>query len=374
MNKSGLRTWIEIDSSAAKNNYREFRKLIGKKLLLAVVKSNAYGHGLIDFSKLISELGADWLGVDSIVEAESLRKAGIKKPILVLGYTLPNKFKDAIKNNVSLTISDFTSLGSINNKSSKKLKIHIKIDTGMHRQGFFLTDILKVIEILKSKKAIEVEGIYTHFSSAKDPKKPKETLRQIALFEKAVELFEKSGFKKLIKHAGATAGTILFPNSHFDMVRVGIGLYGLWPSKEAKVAYKNKIKLKPVLSWKTIISSIKTLKAGDRIGYDLTEKVNRTSKVAILPIGYWHGFPRILSSMGYVLIKGKKAKVLGRVSMDMISVDVTDIKNIKVGDEAVIIGKSGKEEITAHNTAYLGSTTEYEIVTRINPLIMKIPA
>ena len=374
--KKHLRTWIEINQSALKNNYNQFRRLIGKsRHLMAVVKSNAYGHSLIDFSMLAEKLGVDWFGVDSIVEAESLRMAGIKKPILVLGYTLQDKINDALNNNVSLTIADIQTLKNLKNIVGRgnKLKIHLEIDTGMHRQGFFISEILEVIKILKSQKSILiVEGVYTHFSSAKNPAFPATTLDQIENFKKAINLLESAGFVGFIKHAAATAGTIIFPQSHFDLVRVGIGLYGHWPSKETKEAFKDKIKLEPVLSWKTIVSQVKKLPKGSKVGYDLTETVNRPTKVAILPIGYWHGFSRSLSSIGRVLINGVEAKILGRVSMGMISVDITDIKNAKLGDEAVLLGKSEKLSKSADDLAYLSDTTNYEIITRINPLIKRI--
>ncbi|MBI5306692.1 alanine racemase [Candidatus Wolfebacteria bacterium] len=370
-----IRTWVEINRQNLKNNYKTFRNLISQKcFLMAVVKSNAYGHGLIDFSRSVEKLGVYWFGVDSVIEAENLRKAGVKKPILVLGYTLPDKINEAVKNNISLTIADFSALKNIDRRGvlRDKLKIHLKIDTGMHRQGFFVSEIPAVIKILKSLPNVNLEGVYTHFSSAKNPAFPAATARQIEEFKKAVNLLESAGFKKIIKHAAATSGTINFPQSHFDMVRIGIGLYGYWPSKETKEAFKNKIKLKPILSWKTIVGQIKNLPKGSKIGYDLTEIVNRSSRMAILPIGYWHGFPRSLSSIGKVLINGKEAKILGRVSMDMICVDITDIKNAKIGDEAVLIGKSGKLEISADDLAYLSDTVNYEIITRINPLIKRI--
>ena len=191
--KQDLRTWIEIDRSALKNNYKEFRRLINPKcLLMAIVKSNAYGHSLIDFSHNIEKLKVDWFGVDSITEANSLRKNGLKKPILVLGYTLQNKFENAIKNNISLTIADLPTLRNLKKIKyhNNKLKIHLKIDTGMNRQGFFISEIPTVIKILKSQPNVIIEGIYTHFSSAKNPAFPSTTFDQIKEFKKNIKLFE----------------------------------------------------------------------------------------------------------------------------------------------------------------------------------------
>jgi len=371
MHKKGLRTWIEVSKNALRKNYKLIRNLIDKKcLLMAVVKSNAYGHGLIDFSRLAEKFGVDWFGVDSIVEALSLRENGIKKPILVLGYTLPEKFNDAVKNKISLTISTFDGLKKL---KKNPLKFHLKIDTGMHRQGFLLSDILKIVKFLKTSgiPPKNLEGIYTHFAAAKNAAFPKDTLEQIEKFKKATGIIEKAGFHP-IKHAAATSSTILFPQAHFDLVRIGIGLYGLWPSKEVWSTFKNSIEFQPALSWKTIIGEIKNLPKGSRIGYDFTDTLQKSSKVAVCPVGYWHGYPCALSGIGKVLIRGRKVKILGRISMDMIIVDVSLIPNVKVGDEVTLIGRDGREKISAEEIASLAQTINYEIVTRLNPLIKKI--
>lgn len=369
-----VRTWIEVEKSALKNNYNEFRKLIIPTCkLMAVCKSNAYGHGLVDFTEAMVELGADWLGVDSMTEALRLRKEGIKLPILVLGYTLPSLYEEAAKQNVSLTISAFEQLENLlkikNSEPARPaggLKIHLKIDSGMHRQGFQLDEIEKAAKFIKEKLSdIEVEGVYTHFAAAKNPAFPADTNMQIEQFEKAFEIVQSAGFKPL-KHAAATSGTIVFPKSHYDMVRIGIGLYGLWPSLETKEAFRHKINLIPALTWKTIISEIKSIKADEGVGYDLTESLDRDGKIAILPIGYWHGYRRDLSSIGRVSINGKIAKVLGRVSMDMIVVDVSDI-DCKVGDKVIVLGGM----ILAEYLAALSDTSWYETITQINPLIRR---
>lgn len=376
MRKEQLKTWIELDRSALKNNYSEMRRIVGPECrLLAVVKSNAYGHGLLDFSSALEKMGVDWFGVDSVVEAEHLRDAGIKKPILVLGYTIKDSFKTAADRNISITIADFQSLKDLNsykNKNGKLPKVHLKIDSGMHRQGFFIPEVPRVIKFLKSNlPTLDIEGVYTHFSSAKNPAFPQETISQMNYFEEAVRIIQAAGFKP-VRHAAATSGTLVFPKSRLDMARVGIGFYGLWPSHETKMAFRDKIKLRPVLTWKTIVSQLRVLPKGSRVGYDLTEELNRKSKVAVLPIGYWHGYPRALSSIGNVLIRDKTAKVLGRICMDVLMVDVTDIKGVRIGDEAVLLGKSGKSEVSADDLALLCGTTSYEIITRINPLIKRV--
>lgn len=362
-NSKGLKTWIEINQKAVAHNIGVFRSLIGPKVKLAsVVKSNAYGHGLYDFAAIASSAGVDFFCVDSVFEAETLRKHNIKKPILVLGITLPLIYEVAIKNNCAITISNLSALKDWI-KSKNKPKVHIKIDTGMNRQGFFINEIPQVLRILKSKTidASNVQGIYTHFAAAKDINYPTFTEMQFQKFHKAIALFAKKGFTKLIKHAAASSATILNPKYHFDMVRIGMGLYGHAPSKEIKIQF-SQIKLKPVLRWKTIVSEIKEAPKGSFVSYDLTERLNRKTKIAILPIGYWHGLPWALSGIGDVVINQQRAKILGRVTMDVVMVDVTDIA-CKIMDKA---------EIDIIDASFKARTSYYEFLTRINPLIERI--
>ncbi len=373
LNKEDLRTWVEIDKQAIKHNVRVFRSLIRKPCrLCAVVKSNAYGHGIYDFSPEALKAGADWLGVDSLIEAIRLREKGVKVPILVLGYTVPSLFKKASQNDISLTISTFESLQVASNlKVPKKLKVHIKIDSGMSRQGFFLGDIKEVISIFKKSKSIIFEGLYTHFADAKNPAFPDNTYKQIKIFDEAVLKVKGAGFDPIV-HAAATSATIIFPETHFDMVRCGIGIYGLWPSKETQSYAKNFIDIKPVLSWKSILSEVKVIEKGRGVGYGFTERVKKKTKIGIVPVGYWHGYQRDLSSIANVSVNGKLAKVLGRVSMDMIVVDLSKVKNPKVGDEIVLLGGAPKEETSADILADLANTINYEMITRINPLIKRV--
>jgi len=373
--KKILRTWIEIDTKAIAKNYHSFRKLLGKKtMLMSVVKSNAYGHNIIEFAKEYEKLGVDWLGVDSLVEGMALRREGIKTSTLVLGFTLPALLDEARKNNISVTVSSFAQLEEVLKlkKTKKILKIHIKVDTGMHRQGFQLDEANRLLHdiALAPIGIFIIEGLYTHFAEAKNPRSGDATRRQIVEYEKWIALFYEAGHN-LITHAAATGGAMLYPKAHYDMVRIGIGSYGLWPSIEALHHLSSKIKLHPVLTWKAVVGEVKHVKKGERVGYDLTEILFHDSILAIIPVGYWHGIPRLLSSKGRVLLGGETARIVGRVSMDMIIVDVTNIKNILMGDEVVLIGRQGKEEITASEIAQFGATTQYEIVTRLNPLIRR---
>jgi alanine racemase len=373
INHDGIRTWIEVDTKALKHNYEVFRNSVGPKVkLMAIAKSNAYGHSLFDYAKTMSSFGVDWLGVDSVTEAMKLRKSGIETPILILGHTLVERYQDCVENDITIAISSLDQIDSLLTIQNSKLKIHLKIDTGMHRQGVQLDELEEACEKIKVLANIEVEGIFTHFAAAKNPAFPADTNAQIKQFEEACQIAKKYFGDNLIRHAAATSGTLLFPHSHFDMVRIGIGLYGLWTSKEAKAYCESKIILKPALSWKTVVAEVKNIKAGERISYDLTEKLPCDSKIAILPIGYWNGFRRSLSSIGSVLIDGQRAKVLGRVTMDMIIVDVTKIPNVKTGDEVTLIGQDGGGEITADEIALLTETSNYEVVTQLNPLMKRI--
>lgn len=371
---NGVRTWIEIDRSALRHNLSVFRSIIPESCkICAVVKSNAYGHGLVDFARSAEQAGADWLVVDSITEALRLRKEGIKAPVLVLGFTLPEMLESARENDISITVSHSYILDLLSKMpAGKPFKVHIKADTGMNRQGFSEKEMPEAIKLLSAKPSnIIVEGLYTHYAAAKDPSNPAPTKKQTEVFGRWIEALQAIGISP-IKHAAASGAAILFPETHFDMVRIGIGLYGLWPSLESKGFVDGKFELKPCLSWRTIVSEVNDVPAGSGVSYDFTETVTRDSKLAVCPIGYWHGFPRALSSIGHVLVRGKRAKVIGRVCMDMIIVDVTDIPDVSVLDRVTVIGKDGEEEITAEEIAVSMGASWYELITRINPLIRKV--
>lgn len=375
-----LRTWIEIDSSALRHNVAEFLKLIPKQTrFMAVVKSNAYGHGLVTVAQSLANLQPTthnlqprlWFGVDSIVEGLRLRREGITNPILVLGSTLPSRMCEAAEYDITLAVSSFEALRSLARLKNAPA-FHLKIDTGMHRQGFLPDEIKKVSAFLKKWRMVP-EGIFTHFASAKDIAYPTYTVEQLRKFYEAAAVLYKAGFKNLMRHTAASGGALLFPESHLDMVRIGMVMYGYWPSEESRIRNQELgIALKPVLTWKTVIVETKKIPKGVFVGYDYTERVSRPTTIAVLPVGYWHGYDRGLSGIGEVLIRGKRAKVLGRISMDMIVADATDIRGARIGDEVVLIGKQGKEVEWADDMALKIGTSQYEVLTRINPLIKRV--
>ncbi len=376
-------TWLEISKSALVHNLKQFRKIIGPKIkLMAVVKSNAYGHGIAESAKIFEKNGADYLGVANLDEALYLRKIGIKKPILVLTFwnigDIGGQIR-AIYENIEFVVYTYPQakiLSKISQKIKKIVRIHLKIDTGTSRIGVLPKDALNfALKCLKFPGLI-IRGIFTHFakSEAKDQAftnkqtekllKIKEELRQVPSFP-----------KNTLFHAGCTASTLNNPATFFDMVRIGIGLYGLWPSEETRKlsAYKGiSLKLRPALTWKTKIIQVKELPAGTPIGYDCTYRCRQKTKIAVLPVGYWDGYDRKLSNSGEVLIRGRRAPVRGRVCMNIIMVDVTKIPEVKINDEVVLIGKQGNEEIIAEELAEKIGTINYEVVTRINPLLPRI--
>ncbi len=373
-----LRSWVEVNKGALAYNIRQFKKVIKPRVkLMAVVKANAYGHGLIKTSRIAVKAGAKWLGVDSIDEAIDLRKAKVKTPILVLGYVPQVRLAEIISNNIKLTcynLKTIERLGKLAPKLKKVAHIHLKIETGTGRQGIGVEAIPEFIDTIREYPFVRLEGISSHFANAEVPSSPF-TKKQLSVFRQAIKVFEKNKIYVPTKHTACTAAVIAFPETLFDMVRVGIGLYGLWPSRAIKtLAFKGgKIgELRTALSWKTKVAQVKAVKKESPIGYGCTEKIACDSKIAVLPVGYADGYGRGLSGIGYVLVRGKKAKVLGRVCMNMIMVDVTNIKGVKVEDEVVLLGRQRNEEITAEDLAEKLGTINYEVVSRINPLTPRI--
>lgn len=372
-----MKTWVEISQKNIVHNLRQFDALLGRGVrLMAVVKSNAYGHGLVLAAKIFTKSlrGREvWLGVDSVFEGAELREAGIKAPILVLGYTPDEDLSLAFKHGLRLTVYNKETVSKLA-KFKKNIKIHIKLDTGTTRQGVDDNKVLEFAKFVKAYPQIEIEGLSTHYANIEDTTDHSFAALQLKRFVAAVGVLEKAGFKIPLKHTACSAAAILFPETHFNMARIGISLYGYWSSGEAKVSAAKKgqnLVLKPALAWKTVIAQVRDVPAGTPISYGLTEKTKRDGKIAVLPIGYFDGYDRGLSSVGEVLIKGKRCKVMGRVCMNMIMADVTDCGVVKPGDEAVLLGAEGSEIITAEEIARKLNTINYEIITRINPLIKR---
>jgi len=360
----GQRTWLEISKPALLNNISEIKKQLSpRNKFMAVIKANAYGHGLLEVAKIIQNK-VDYLAVFDFNDALLLRKKGIKKPLLALSRIFSNQVDLAIKNDIEVTISTF----DIFPKIKKGLKFHICFDTGMGRDGLTFADTKKLINLLKKSPA-KLCGIYAHFAAADEKNFDDYTAKQVeGLIKFKKELLSAKIELPLIHH-DASAGAIYHQNhDDFNLTRIGVALYGLWPSSQRNES----INLQPVLSWRAKISEIRFLPKGSSISYGCTHKLSRDSKLAVVPIGYYDGIFRLSSNKSFAILRGKKIPQIGRVTMNMMVFDVTDVQGAKVDDVVTIIGKDGEEEITADNWAAWAQTINYEVVTRLNPALIRV--
>jgi alanine racemase len=369
-------TRVEISKSAVSENIENFRKVLNKKTLFcAIIKSNAYGHGLLEMADLSLSAGADLLGVNSMDEALILRKKYPSVRILIMGE-IPfkeNRKKEIADDNFWIVVSRLEDIQFLSNLHPRP-KIHLKIDTGMSRLGFSGTALEELIIAISTQK-LPLDGALTHFASTEDFTEHSYSMQQLSEFTKALELLTSLGYKDLIRHTASSASTMLFEEARFDMVRVGISLYGLWPSMETRLSLSfmgKDFQLKPVLSWKTGIVHIQSVPAGRSVGYGSTYKTIYPTKIAVIPVGYFEGYDRRLSNQGYALIDGERAPILGRVCMNMTMLNVTHIPTAELGKEVTLIGKSGSEEITADWMGNLTGTINYDIVTSIQKDIQRI--
>lgn len=366
------KTWIEISKTALISNVSVLKSRLSRECkFMAVVKANAYGHGIKEVASILDKTqSVDWYGVDSLFEGKKLRANGVTKPILILGYVPSEEVSDAIGADLDLTVYNFETIELIK-KINKKARVHIKIETGTQRQGVQKENLDDFAKRIKEAENIIVVGVSTHFADLEDAAGASFAGDQLENFKTALSVLKKHGIKPEIRHAAPSAGILRLPVSHFDLVRAGISLYGYWPSLNTKIA-ANDVKLLPALAWKTIIAQIKNIPSGTPVGYGLTEKAGRKSRIALLPIGYYDGFDRGLSSIGEVLIGGMRCKVIGRVCMNMIMVDITRVPKVDLEAEAVIIGRQGAEEVTADEIAKKTNTIAYEVLARLNPLIPRL--
>ncbi|EQA64072.1 alanine racemase [Leptospira alexanderi] len=375
--KETASSWIEISKRSLSNNLNSFRSILRPgSALTAILKSNAYGHGTDLMAKLCIEEGVSRIGVNSIEEAQSIRKIDPKIPILIMGEIQnPEKRKEVLSDPNFWIIFSRPETARTLSSLNPAPKLHLKIDTGMGRLGNHGETLRHTLEELK-KVGIILDGICTHFASTEDVLEHKYSLMQIQKFEKAVLLAESFGYKNLIRHMCASASTMLFSYAHYEMVRVGISLYGLWPSIQTRLSLNlsgNKnFQLSPILSWKTRIVHIQNHPANSYIGYGSTFQTSYPTKVAIVPIGYYEGLDRKLSSNGDMLVLGKRARIIGRICMNMTMLDVTHIPGADVGSVVTVIGQDGEELISADDIADRTHTISYEITTRISESICRI--
>jgi len=355
-------TWAEIDLGAIRHNLRALENTVGKNTsVMAVVKANAYGHGIVRVGGLLGKLKIRYLGVATLDEALALRKGGVRLPILILGSVFPREVGPAIRNNITLTLCSRELFNVLKDASRGKFnpRVHIKVDTGMGRIGVWHEKAIGFIKEVKKTKNITVEGIYTHFSASGRDKLF--TQKQIGSFRNLLDKLKASGISIPLAHAANSIACLDWEKSHLNMVRPGIIIYGIYPKRN----FAGIIKLKPAFSLKTKIAFMKDTPPGRSISYGRTYITEFHTKIASLPIGYADGYGRVLSNKAEVLVRGKRAPVVGKITMDQTMVDVGHIKGAKVGDEVVLIGSQKGEEIRIEQLARLAGTIPYEIVTGI---------
>ncbi len=370
------RIWAEVDLDAIAGNVKNLKAHITKgSKMMAVVKADAYGHGVEHVSRTLEENGVDCFAVSSLSEAVQLRRLGRTLPILILGYTPPECAPDLAEHNLTQTVYSAEYAAALSGAAVKAgctLSCHIKLDVGMGRLGFNAKsdDCVSQVEQAVQLPALTFTGIYTHFPSADLDGDEHGTVThgQIALFTGRVEQLKTKGIAFETCHCCNSAGSIAFPAGHLDMVREGIALYGLCPSNELK----GKVALTPAMTLKTVVSMVKTLHKGDTVSYGQTVTLEQDTRVATVCIGYADGYPRALSNKGYMMINGKKAPVLGRVCMDQLLLDVTHINNVQMGTEVTVFGKNGDTNLPVEEIAALCPTIHYELVCVLGKRVPRV--
>lgn len=370
-----MKTWLEIDREALLHNLQSLQAIVGQQRLAIVLKANAYGHG----DDLLCEMLRDYrrltVCVNTIDEACKIFSCGWQGTIIIMGGLLAGDLTEQWPPTVELTISNFELLEQWLTLDNKPL-VHIKFDTGMGRQGLLVDDLDLFFKKL-TPHGDHVVGVSSHFANVEDVLEQDYARQQLAKFAVICQRFHQEKLK-VNCHIAASASALLLPDSHYHFCRIGIALYGLWPSKATRLSYHKlsdqPLDLRPILTWKARVTTIKMLPAGSCIGYGCSYRTERPTKIAVLPVGYYEGYPRQLSgTQAYVLISGKRCALLGRVCMNMLMVDVSHVPNITVGASAVLIGTDGNETITADQLADWANTINYDIVSRINPLVARQP-
>ena len=363
-----LALWAEVDLDCIRRNVSRIKGLIRPgTLLLAVVKANAYGHGEVEAAGAAIDGGADWLGVARVEEGAALRRAGIDRPILLLAEPPVNALPAAARYNLTPTIYTEAAARAWAEQAgpSRRLRCHLKVDTGMHRYGVPCDEAERFIDLVRSLDGLELEGIWTHFAVAEDVSNSF-TSQQHKLFG---ELLDGLGRKTdgLIRHMSNSAGSLTFPEAHLDLVRTGIATYGIYPSP----ALAGTLELEPAMSLKSRVGMVKRLAAGESISYGQRYTLERDGLVATIPCGYADGLRRALTNTGEVLIRGRRYRISGTITMDHFLVDVGD-DEVQIGDEVVILGRQGDEEVTAQEMADKLGTIPYEVVCGISARVRRI--
>jgi alanine racemase len=365
-------TWLEIDLSAIGRNSQLFKQIVGSDVrLLVSLKADAYGHGALRVARTVVRNGAEWLGVATVSEAEPLRRAGIDVPILVFGYIAPWQAREAVRMNLRATLfaPDLArALSQAATDLNGQIPVHVKVDTGMARLGLRAEDVEGVVrfcEEVRSLPGLIFEGIFTHFATA-DAADQAYALRQLDRFERVLAALDARGLRPPIVHAANSAAALALPQSRYDMVRPGIAIYGLSPSDDVRLPEG----FDPALAFKTQVAQVKDIPAGEGVSYGATYITSAPTRIAVLPVGYADGFRRAPANWGEVLVRGARAPLVGRVCMDQCMIDVTLIPGVRQGDEVVLIGRQGEDELTADEVARKLGTIAYEVTSE---LLARVP-
>jgi alanine racemase len=334
---------------------------------------------MIEVARVAADASADWLCVNNVDEGVALREAGLTLPILVMGYVPLDGLDEVVDNTLQPIVYNLETLERLDAIASSRgsnVGVHMKIETGTHRQGILERDVPEFVARLRGARALTLAGVTTHFANIEDTTSYDYATSQMAVFSRVADVIATLHPVPFLRHNACSAAALLFNRTHLDLVRVGISLYGLWPSKETYVSClergKPSLDLKPVMAWKTRIAQVKQVPEGEYVGYGCAWRATRTTRIAVLPVGYYEGYDRELSGLAHVLVRGKRAPVRGRVCMNMCMVDVTDIPGAGLEDEVTLLGRQGDERITAGQLAAWRGTIAYEIVARIHPSLPRV--
>ncbi|MEW6194949.1 MAG: alanine racemase [Bacteroidota bacterium] len=362
-------TRVEVDLKVLDDNYKKIKKYTAPAKVMAVLKANAYGHGLVRVAQLMEKLDADYLGVAVLEEGILLREQGITKPILVLGGIWGNQIPFFLKHDLTITASSIEKLKQIDQLAAAmkvKAKVHLKIDTGMERIGVHYYSAEKFIEESLKCKNINVEGIYTHFANS-ELSDLSYTKLQLERFNEVLRFYDKHSLPSPLRHASNSGAILQMPEANFDLVRPGIMLYGVYPSLETKKT----IDVKPALMWKSLVVYFKVIKAGYPVGYGSAWKSDHDTRAVTVPVGYGDGYLRSMSHKAKILLNGKRYPVVGAISMDQIVVNIENDSAYN-GDEVILIGSDGQNSITVEELAQWAGTIPYEILTNINTRVPRV--
>lgn len=373
-------SWCEISANAIHSNIDLFRKRVGLGVLVGVViKADAFGHSFLPCAKEFVAAGADWLIVNFAYEAVKLRQAGIDTPIYICGNVSAAQAFMAAQAKARVVLYDpevAQALAKAGREAGHSVPVHLKIETGTHRQGLQLSEAIELARLVSQLDGVVLEGLTTHYADIEDTTDHRFAHQQLSCLQEARQAFQQAGLEVPMIHSANSAATILWPETHGSMVRVGIAAYGLWPSTETYATVLQTYaargegfipNLQPVLSWRARVVQVKDVPAGAYVGYGRTFRTTNPMRIAVLPVGYYEGYDRRLSSVAHVLINGMRSPVRGRVCMNMTMVDVTDIPGVQVGTIATLLGTDGDERLSAEQLAAWMGTINYEVVSRIHP-------